>query len=316
MNRLESMQVFVAAVDAGSLSGAGRALGMPLPTVSRKISELEAHVKAQLLSRSTRRLALTDAGRAYLDACRRILTDINEAERLAAGEYSAPRGELVMTAPLVFGRLHVLPVVADFLRAYPDVTVRLLLGDRAVNLLEDNIDVALRVGELADSGLFATRLGEIRRVVCASPAYLRARGVPRAPKELAQHSVVSFELFASSNGLRFASDGKTTQVAVHPRLTVSTAEAAIDAAIAGVGLTCVFSYQIEAALRAQQLSVVLREFEPAPVPVSLLYSAMGRLPLKLRALLDFATPRLRDRLERATHVLEQPRKKARKSKEA
>jgi DNA-binding transcriptional LysR family regulator len=169
MDRLESMATLLAAVEAGSLSGASRKLGMPLATVSRKVSELETHLRVRLLNRSSRRLTLTDAGRSYVAACKRILEDIGAAERAAAGEYSAPRGELIMTAPIVFGRLHVLPVVIAFLEAYPEIDVRLALADRVINLLEDHVDLALRIGELPDSSLVATRLGAIRRVVCASP---------------------------------------------------------------------------------------------------------------------------------------------------
>ncbi len=304
MNRLEAMGVLLAVIDAGSLSAAGRKLGMPLATVSRKVSDLEAELKTRLLIRSTRQLTLTEAGRGYVAACRRILEDVNEAERAAAGEYSAPRGELVVTAPVVFGRLHALPVLIEFLEAYPEVNVRLALGDRIVNLLEDHVDLALRIGSLPDSGLIATHLGSIRRVVCASPAYLSRHGAPAAPCDLAAHECVSFALFATANSWRFNVDGADTGVPIHARLIVSTAEAAIDAAIAGLGITCVLSYQIESALRAGALRLVLQSFEPPPLPVSFLYSSQGRLPLKLRALLDFAAPRLRTRLRQAEAALE------------
>lgn len=300
------MAVLLAVMDAGSLSAAGRKLGMPLPTVSRKLSELETHLKARLLTRSTRRLTLTDTGRSYLAACRRILDDIHEAERAAAGEYSEPRGELVVTAPVVFGRLHVLPILSEFLKVYPEVNVRLALGDRIVNLLEDHVDLALRIGALPDSGLTATSLGTIRRIVCASPAYLAERGTPGDPRDLGTHQCVSFELFAAANEWRFRVDGNDAVVPIQPRLTVSTAEAAIDAAIAGVGITCVLSYQVESALRAGLLALLLRRFEPPPMPVSFLYSGQGRLPLKLRALLDFAAPRLRAQLQRAETALSRP----------
>ncbi len=296
MNRLESMRVLLAVADAGSLSAAGRKLGMPLATVSRKISDLESHLKARLLIRSTRGLNLTEAGRAYVAACRRILDEVHEAERTVAGQYHAPRGEVVVTAPIVFGRLHVLPVICEFLRVYPEVNVRLAFGDRIVNLLEDHVELALRIGALPDSGLTATSLGRIRRVVCASPAYLAEHGVPRHPRDLDQHQCVSFELFAAADTWRFQSAGRGITVPIHPRLVVNTAEAAVDAAIAGVGVSCVLSYQAEPAVRAGQLQLLLQPFEPAPLPVSFLYSGQGLLPLKLRALLDFAAPRLRARL--------------------
>lgn len=303
MHRLESMSVLLAVVDAGSLSAAGRKTGMPLATVSRKVSELERDLKTQLLIRSTRQLALTESGRDYVAACRRILDDVQEAERAAAGEYSAPRGELVIAAPVVFGRLHVLPVLTEFLHAYPEVDVRLALGDRVVNLLEDRVDLALRIGTLPDSGLIAATLGSIRRVACASPAYLAERGVPRHPRDLGAHQCVSFELFATANTWHFHVDRADVAIPIHPRLVVSTAEAAIDAAVSGIGVTCVLSYQVESALRAGDLELLMEPFEPAPIPVSFLYSSQGRLPLKLRALLDFAAPRLRARLQKVEAAL-------------
>jgi len=298
MNRLESMSVFLTVVEAGSLSAAGRKLGMPLATVSRKLSDLEAHLKARLLTRSTRQLSLTDAGRAYVAACKRILEDLNEAERSVSGEYSAPRGELVVTAPIVFGRLHVLPVTAGFLKAYPEVDVRLVLGDRVINLLEDHIDLAVRIGELPDSSLAATRVGAIGRVVCASPGYLTARGTPGSPAELGAHQCITFDTLLSSASWTFKAGGTELSVTIHSRLTVNTAEAAVEAAIAGVGVTRVLSYQVEDAVRAGLLNVVLREFEPTPVPVSLVFANQKRLPLKLRAFLDYAVPRLRERMQK------------------
>jgi DNA-binding transcriptional LysR family regulator len=302
------MGVLLAVVDAGSLSAAGRKLGIPLATVSRKLSELEAHLKTRLLIRSTRQLSATDAGRAYIAACRGILDDVHEAERAAAGEYSAPRGELVVTAPLVFGRLHMLPIISEFLQFYPEVSVRLALGDRVVNMLEDHVDLALRIGTLPDSGLIATSVGAVRRILCASPAYLANYGVPHDPRDLCAHSCVSFEHFATANTLRFRADGNDLSVAIRPRLVVNTAEAAIDAAISGVGITCVLSYQVEVALRAGSLQLVLQSFEPATIPVSLLHSSQGRVPLKVRALLDFAAPRLRKRLLNAAAALTAPAK--------
>src|SRR5262245_32917624 len=187
MDRLESMSTLVAAVEAGSLSAAARKLGMPLATVSRKVSELEAHLHTRLVNRTSRRLTLTDAGRSYVAACKRILDDIGEAERAAAGEYVAPRGDPVITAPIVFGRLHVLPVATAFLKAYPEIDIRLTLADSVVDLQEHDVDLAVRIGELPDSSLIATRVGSIRRVVCGSPAYFATRGTPQSPRDLADH---------------------------------------------------------------------------------------------------------------------------------
>jgi DNA-binding transcriptional LysR family regulator len=296
MDRLESMATLLAAVEAGSLSGASRKLGMPLATVSRKVSELETHLRVRLLNRSSRRLTLTDAGRSYVAACKRILEDIGAAERAAAGEYSAPRGELIMTAPIVFGRLHVLPVVIAFLEAYPEIDVQLALADRVINLLEDHVDVALRIGELPDSSLVATRLGAIRRVVCASPRYFAGRGKPKIPGDLAGHDCITFGGLTSAQEWIFTLGKSAKPVAVHSRLVVNTAEAAVDAAVASIGITRVLSYQAAAALRAGALTLALRTFEPAPSPVSLVHAGQPLLPLKLRAFLDFAAPRLKARI--------------------
>ncbi|TPI46569.1 LysR family transcriptional regulator [Mesorhizobium sp. B2-9-1] len=299
MDRLDAMSLFVATVEAGSLSAAAKRAGVPLPTVSRKLSELEKHLKTRLLNRSTRRLTLTDAGQSYLAACRRILDEVSEAERDAAGEYSSPTGELVITAPVVFGRLHVLPVITGFLAVYPQVDVRLTLSDRITQLVEEHIDLALRIGELPDSAMVAIRVGSIRRIVCASPAYLALHGTPATPQDLAGHDCVTFEGLAAPATWSFGAGKAETTVAVRSRLQVNTAEAAIDAAIAGLGLTKVLSYQADAAVRAGALRVVLEPFEPPPWPVSLVHAGQGRLPVKLRAFLDFAAPRLKERLARS-----------------
>jgi DNA-binding transcriptional LysR family regulator len=296
MDRLEAMSALLAAVDAGSLSGASRKLGMPLATVSRKVSELETHLRTRLVTRTSRRLILTDAGRSYVAACKRILDDVREAERAAAGEYSAPRGELIITAPIVFGRLHVLPVLLEFLNTYPEIDVRLTLADRVVNLQEDHVDLAVRIGELPDSSLVAMRVGSIGRVVCGSPAYFAERGTPKRPNELSKHDCITFNGLTSPEAWIFLSGKGTISVAVHSRLIVNTAEAAIDAAITGLGITRVLSYQVADALRTGALLLALREFEPPPLPVSLVHAGQGRLALKLRAILDFAAPRLRARL--------------------
>lgn len=302
MDRLESMSILVTAVEAGSLSSAARRLGTPLATVSRKVSELESHLRTRLLTRTRRGLAMTDAGRSYVAACKRILEDVGEAERTASGEYSVPKGDLIITAPVVFGRLHVLPVAIDFLKAYPDIDLRLVLADRVVNLLEERVDVAVRIGELPDSSLVATRVGLIRRVVCASPAYFAARGTPKRPAELATHDCITFDGLASPEVWTFTKGKSEASVAIHSRLIVNTAEAAIDAATAALGVTRVLSYQAAAAIQTRALGVALRDFEPAPWPVSLVYASLRLLPLKLRAFLDFATPRLRETLaERAAH---------------
>jgi DNA-binding transcriptional LysR family regulator len=293
------MSVFMAAVEAGSLSAAGRKLGTLLPTVSRKISELEAHIKARLLIRSTTNLVLTDAGKSYLAACKSITESVDEAERQAAGEYSTPTGDLIIAAPIVFGRLHVVPIVAEFLQKYRDVNVELVLDDRPLDLMENHIDLAARVGALPDSSLIAVRIGQIRNIVCASPKYLKKRGTPKVPQDLAGHDRVNFTFAAllSSNMWVFREGKSEVSMRIRSRLVVNTAEAAIDAAIAGVGITRVLSYQVKQVAQSGALTTVLTKFESAPIPINLIYTAQRPMPLKLRAFLDFATPRLRVRLQ-------------------
>ncbi|MBB4194114.1 DNA-binding transcriptional LysR family regulator [Rhizobium aethiopicum] len=297
MDRLEAMTVLLTVVEQGSLSAASRHLHSPLATVSRKVSELEAHLGARLLQRTNRKIALTEAGRSFVEAAREILDRVEEAERTAAGEYSAPKGELTMTAPIVFGRLHVLPVVVDFLKAYPDINLRLMLGDGLANLVEDHIDLALRIGNLADSNLIATRLGAIRRTVYASPDYIARHGASRHPSDLSVHDCITFEGMASTQSWTFVEGKRDLVVPIRSRLAVNTAEAAVDAAVAGLGITRVLSYQAARAEKAGLLVPLLAAFEPQPAPVHLVYPSQGLVPLKLRALIDFATPRLRATLK-------------------
>jgi len=293
MSRFESMSILIAVVDAGSLSAAARQLSMPLATVSRKVAELESHLNTRLLHRTTRRLSLTETGSSYVAACRRILEEIEEAERAATGEYTAPKGELVITAPVVFGRLHVVPVVAEFLAHYPEIDINLILTDRVVHLMDEHTDIAVRIGELPDSTLMATKVGAVRRVVCASPAYLARHGVPQKPLDLSTHECITFEVLASMRAWVFGSGKSEQSVQIHSRLAVNTAEAAIEAAILGVGLTRVLSYQVADALANDKLRLVLETFESAPLPVSLVHKGQAPMPLKLRAFLDYVTPRLR-----------------------
>lgn len=299
MDRFEAMKVFVAVAEAQGFSAAARRLAMPLATVSRQIAGLEAHLKAQLFTRTTRHVALTDSGRHYLAACTRLLDELAEAERLAAGEYAEPRGVLHITAPIVFGRLHVVPIVAEFLAVFPQVDIRLQLADRIVHLLEEHLDLAVRIGALDDSSMTAARLGAVRRIVCGSPAYLAARGEPRHPRDINHHDCVDFENLSARPEWHFLDKGRAAAVPIHARLSVNTAEAAIDAALVGLGLTRVLSYQATQALAAGRLQRILQDFEVEALPVSLVYPANRFMPLKLRAFLDFAAPRLRVHLSGA-----------------
>lgn len=302
MDRLEAMSILVTAVDAGSLSAAARQLRTPLATVSRKVSELEVHLKTRLLNRSSRKLTLTDAGRSYVAACRRILEEVGEAERAASGEYGAPKGDLIVTTPIVFGRLYVLPVATEFLAAYPEIDIRVVQADRVINLLEERVDLAVRIGALPDSSLLATRVGSVRHVVCASPAYLAARGRPKRPDDLGAHACITFEGMTAPDAWTFTTGKASQSVTVHSRLIVNTAEAAIDAAIAGAGFTRALSYQAADAVRAGRLAIVLAQFEPSPWDVSLVHAGGRLLPLKVRAFLDFAAPRLKERLSQIEHL--------------
>jgi DNA-binding transcriptional LysR family regulator len=299
VDRLDAMAILLQAVEAGSLSKASRSLGLPLATVSRKVSELETHLNASLLTRSAKGLVPTPAGLSYIAAAKTILEQLNEAERAAAGEYTAPRGDLAVTAPIMFGRLHILPVVMEFLATYPDVDVGLVLTDRVAHLVDDHVDIALRIGDLPDSALTASRLGAVRRVVCASPSYFNERGSPATPVELQNHAAISFESVSSPGLWRFESDGVELTAALRSRLSVNTIDAAIDAALAGMGLARVMSYQIVDFVRQGRLALALEAFEPSPRPVHLVYNSQSRLPLKLRAFIDFVTPRLRERLKNA-----------------
>ena len=290
------MAVLLAAVEGGSLSKASRNLRLPLATVSRKVSELESHLNATLLVRSAKGLELTPAGRSYVTAAKSILEQLNEAERAASGEYTEPKGDLVVTAPIMFGRLNVLPIVIRFLEAFPDVSVGLVMTDRVTHFMEDQVDVALRIGPLPDSSLVATRLGTVRHVVCASPGYLGANGAPATPDDLARHRVISFQSVSVLSSWTFEADGVEMAASFRSRLSVNTIDAAIDAALSGAGLVRAVSYQIAEHVRAGRLALVLENFEPKARPVHLVYDAQNRLPLKLRAFVDFVVPRLRQRL--------------------
>ncbi|QPF89562.1 LysR family transcriptional regulator [Bradyrhizobium commune] len=299
MDRLEAMTVLLAAVESGSLSKASRELRLPLATVSRKVAELEAHLKATLLIRSAKGLELTPAGRSYVTSAKSILEQLSEAERMASGEYSEPKGDLVVTAPIMFGRMHVLPIVTRFLEAFPEVSVGLVLTDRIAHFLEDQVDVALRLGPLPDSNLIATRVGEVRHVICASPDYLAASGIPVTLADLEMHRLVSFQSVSALSTWTFERDGAEKTVSFRSRLSVNTIDAAIDAALAGAGLVRAVSYQIAGHVRAGRLAVVLEAFEPQLRPVHLVYDTQSRLPLKLRAFVDFVVPRLRERVAQA-----------------
>lgn len=296
MDRLEAMTILLAAVDTGSLSAASRHLGIPLATASRRVSDLEKHLKTRLLLRGHRRIELTDAGRGYVAACRRIAEDIAEAERLASGEYRAPQGELIISVPLVMGRVFVMPVVVEFLETYPDIRVDVQMSDRVVNLVQEHVDLAMRVGELPDSSMVATRVGAIRQMICASPAYLKRYGVPKKPSDLLTHDCIVNKYFAFGEEWPFRVQGRLQTLSVPGRLFVNSSDAALAGATAGAGIARVWSYQVTDLIKSRALVSLLDAYEPPSIPVSLIYPSQRQEPLKLRAFLDFAVPRLRKSL--------------------
>ncbi|HEY4986453.1 MAG TPA: LysR family transcriptional regulator [Bradyrhizobium sp.] len=296
MDRLEAMSAFIAVVEAGGFSAAARRLGTPLTTLSRRVADLEDHLRSRLLTRTTRKVALTDTGQMYFQRARKLLDELGESERLASGEYQAPRGSLTVSAPLALGRLHLAPIISEFLSVYPEIDVVLRLSDKFANLVEDGVDLAVRVGRLPDSSLKALRIGSIRHVVCASPDYLARRGTPSKPSELGAHHCVTFTGLEGTKEWTFRTGRKVNRLAVRSRLAVDTAEAAADAANAGVGITRLLSYQVSQAVLDGRLKLLLRQFEPAPLPVSLVSPDARLLPQKLRAFTDFVAPRLKARL--------------------
>jgi DNA-binding transcriptional LysR family regulator len=296
MDRLEAMTAFVAVVEAGGFSAAARRLGAPLTTVSRKVAELEDHLSIRLLTRTTRKVTLTDAGHLYFQRCRRLLDDLEQSERLASGEYQAPRGSLIVSAPLALGRLHLTPIIAEFLAAYPEIDVDLRLSDKFADLVESGVDVALRVGHLRDSSLKALKVGSIRHVICASPGYLARHGAPAQPLDLGAHHCVTFTGLEGAREWIFRSGRKIERLRVRSRLAVNTAEAAADAATADVGVTRLLCYQVSRAVLDGRLKLLLRKSEPPPLPVSLVSVEVKLAPQKLRAFMDFVAPRLKARL--------------------
>jgi DNA-binding transcriptional LysR family regulator len=296
MDRVELMSLAVSIAEAGSLSAASRKLRMPVPTVSRKLSELEARLRTQLFQRSSRRLALTDAGRSYVEACKRILEQVDGAEREASGEYRSPTGDITITSPWGVGHLHLLPLSCEFQKLYPDIGLRLLLTGRVVNPVENSIDVSIRIGPLSDSSLIATRVGSVRVVACASPDYLAARGQPLTPVDLVRHDCITIDETGVPRSWAFMEGGQEIHAPIRSRLTVSTSEAAVEAAVAGSGITRVMSYKMEAARRSGALVLVLEDFEKDPLPVHILFKERRPMPLKLRVFLDWMTPRLKARL--------------------
>ena len=301
MDRIDAMRAFVTSVDRGSLASAARFLGQSPATVTRAIAQIENRLGTRLLQRSTRALHLTQFGESYLATCRDVLSALDVAERGAALEQEQPSGLLTITAPLRFGQLHVRPVLDTFLDANQAVQARLLLLDRTVNLVEEGIDAAIRIAHLPDSTLVAMRLGDVRRVLCAAPAYLTRHGIPAAPAALREHACIMERDGAEMETWRFASSpgGRLLPVPIRPRLVVNAASAAVDSAAAGYGITRVMSYQAAAAVAAGKLVILLEGHEPPPIPVHLVLPYGRSRTAKQRVFAEYAAPRLRDALSRA-----------------
>jgi DNA-binding transcriptional LysR family regulator len=296
VDQLRALRVFQSVAEHGGFAAAARQLRISPSKATRVIASLEDHLGAPLLRRSTRAVSLTDAGRDYLVACRRLLAELDEADRLVAGEAVRPRGLLAITAPVQFGRLHVAPVVFEFLDAYPEVRVSLEFLDRSMNLVEEGLDLAVRIGHLPDSSLIATKIGEVRRVVCASPSYLAARGEPGEPADLGGHELIEMTGMAAFGGVwSFLQAGHETAVRVTPRLRVNQTDVAVAAALAGRGLTRLLSYQVAEYLYDGRLRAVLAHAEPPPLPISLVQPAARPPSAKVRAFAQFASARFRAR---------------------
>jgi len=298
MDRLDAMTTLLAVVDAGSFSAASRKLRVPVTTVSRRVAELEIHLRTQLLQRTTRKLSLTDAGVPYVLACRQILEDIGDAERTASGEYQSPRGELTITAPSMLGRLHLVPILAEFMKQYADIRLTCRFSDRVLDMQEEHVDVAVRIGDLTDSRLRARRVGTIHRLVAATPEYLSRCGNPQTLEQLDEHDCVAFHGFDPAGRWLFPHGAEVLAVPIRSRVVFDTIDAVIEAGLAGLGLIRVFCYHIQSALRSGRLQEVLPDFVPPGLPVHVVHNGDGLVPLKVRAFVDFCAPRLEAALER------------------
>lgn len=293
MDRFHLMAVFVAVADAKSFAGGARKLGMSPPAVTRAIAALEARLGVKLLTRTTRLVRATDAGERYLEDARRLLIETDEADAAAAGVNAEPRGQLAVTAPVLFGRLFVTPGIVEYLGRHPGMTVSAMFVDRVVNLIEEGLDVGIRIGELPDSTMQAIGVGHVRRVVCAAPAYLAARGMPRAPADLAGHTLISASALSPATEWRFVKETATMRVRLNARLTVTTNDAALEAALLGFGITRLLSYQVGPHLKSGALRAVLKDYESPRIPVHLLHREGREGAAKVRAFIDLLATRLR-----------------------
>jgi len=293
MDRLQAMTVLVQVAEQRSFAAAARRLNLSASAVTRAVAWLEDHIGARLLTRTTRSVRLTEAGERFCEDCRRILADLAEAEGAAAGAHAELKGPISVTASTLLGRLFVLPIAMRFLDDHPGVALRTMFADRVVNLVDEGIDVAVRIGELPSSSLHARRVGAVRRVVCGSPAYLARHGLPQTPADLKRHEIVATTASQSASAWRFFTDGTAVDTPIAPRLTTTSNDAAIDAAVSGWGLTRLLSYQIAPDLAAGRLKIVLSAYEPPPLPIHVVHAEGRRIPARIRAFVDFVDERLR-----------------------
>ncbi|MCP1481781.1 MULTISPECIES: LysR family transcriptional regulator [Pseudomonas] len=294
MDRFQEMQVFISVAQEQGFAAAARRLGLSAPSVTRAVAALEQRIGTQLLTRTTRNVLLTEAGQRYLEDSRRILAELQDAEASAAGIHALPRGQLTITAPVLFGELFVTPLMVDYLERFPEVSINALLVDRVVSMVEEGMDVAVRIGELPDSGQHAMRVGEVRRVICASPAFLARHGRPRHPQELRQAPVIAPSSIGQSRSWLFDDNGTPLNIRPEPRLVVTANQAAISAACLGLGLTRVLSYQVAGKVAAGELEIILAEFELAPLPIHVVYQGGRKAPARVRSFVDFAVQALRE----------------------
>lgn len=293
MDKHNLISIFVAVVDANGLSGAARKLKVSPPVVTRAINELEENLGVRLLTRTTRVVRVTEAGARYAEDCRRILAELAEADESVSGQHGAPQGQIAVTAPGWFGAKFITPVVTEYLERHPQVSASCWFMDRVVNMVEEGVDVAVRIAELPDSSLQAIRVGRMRVVLCASPDYLARAGTPRTPADLASHSVVCAGAVAPGHEMRFSEGGNSRTMKMHPRLATTTNESAVAAAVAGFGLTQQMYYKVAEHLVGGQLQEVLCEFEPPALPVHVMHREGRFASRRVRAFLDLATERLR-----------------------
>ncbi|WP_020183317.1 LysR family transcriptional regulator [Methylotenera sp. 1P/1] len=296
MDRLNMMAIFIAVAEQEGFAGAARLLNISPPAVTRAVAALEAHLGVKLFNRTTRFVRLTEAGQRYAEDTRRIIAAADEADEAATGINAEPKGHLVVTAPVLFGRSYVMPGISDYLQKYKNTEVTALFLDRIVNLLEEGVDVGIRIGELPDSSYKALRVGQVRRVLCASPSYLAEHGIPSTPDALVKHQLIVAGAISATVDWRFENDGSPVSIRIKPRLRVTSNDAAIEAAVLGLGITRLLSYQIATQLASGELIIIMREFEPKPMPINIIHREGRYASAKIRSFVDLMSTRLRNDL--------------------